>query len=84
MKRTPNGRGTVRVWARGQHRRREDGHDNGHLRVEFPLGSGSPAAARLVLIKNLTREPAQPSTLRRVEYLRRSVTSAMQRLYPDK
>jgi UDP-GlcNAc:undecaprenyl-phosphate GlcNAc-1-phosphate transferase len=78
-----NGQGSVRIWARGHHRRREDTLDSGLLRVEFPLGAGSPGPARLILIKNLTREPVQPYTLRRVEYLRRSVTSAMDRLYPS-
>ena len=76
-----NGSGSARIWARGHLRRRDDASDNGLLRIEIPLGAGNLNAAKLVLIKNLTLEPAQPFTLRRVEYLRRSVTSAMKRLY---
>ncbi len=78
-----NGSGCVRIWARGHHRRREDTSDNGLLRVEIPIGAGNPNAAKLILIKNLTLEPAQPYTLRRVEYLRRSVTSVIDKLYPS-
>jgi len=77
------GHSTVRVWARGQHRRQEDTRDNGMLRVEIPLGDGHPAKARLVLIKNLSHEPVQPFTLRRVEYLRRSMAEALNRLFPS-
>ena len=78
-----NGPESVRVWARGHHRRQADARDSGLLRIEIPLGNnGNPAEARLILLKNLTREPAQTHTLRRVEYLRRSVMSAMARLYP--
>lgn len=75
-----NGSGYVRVWVRGHHRRREDIQSNGMLRVEIPLGAGNPAASKLVLIKDLTQEPVHPNTLRRIEYLRRSVTGAMRRL----
>ena len=75
-----NGSGCVRIWARGHHRRSEDTSDDGLLRVEIPIGAGNPNAAKLVLIKNLTLEPVQPYTLRRVEYLRRSVTSALDKL----
>ncbi len=79
-----NGRSTVRVWARENHRQREeDTRDNGMLRMEIPLGDSKPAKARLVLIKNLSREPVQPFTLRRVEYLRRSVATAMNKLFPS-
>lgn len=78
-----NGDSTVRVWARGHHRRREDTRDNGMLRMEIPIGNGNPSKARLVLIKNLSKEPVQPFTLRRVEYLRRSVAAAMNKLFPS-
>jgi hypothetical protein len=53
------------------------------LRIEIPLGEGNFAMARLVLIKNLSQKPIQPSTLRRVEYLRRSVTATMKKLFPS-
>jgi len=82
--REDNGSGHLRVWARGHHRRHEDVQNNGMLRVEIPLGVGNPAASKLVLIKDLTQEPVHPNTLRRIEYLRRSVTGAMKRLYPSK
>jgi len=73
---------SVRVWARGYHRRREDTLDQGLLRIEIPIDGGIPDAAKLILIKNLTQDPFQPYTLRRVEYLRRSVVNAMHRLHP--
>ncbi len=73
--------GTRRVWSRGHHRREADVQGNGHLRIEIPLGSGISSAARLILIKDLSLEPIQPYTLRRVEYLRRSVMNAMKRLH---
>ena len=75
-----NGRERLRVWARGFHRRREDALGEGQLRIEFPLFADNAQAGRLVLIKNLTWEPIQPFTLRRVEYLRRSLVSAFVRL----
>jgi len=75
--------GLVWVWARGHHRRREDVLNDGMLRIEIPLGAGNPAKARLVLIKNLSLEPIQPFTLRRVEYLRRSAAAAMNKLFPS-
>jgi HEAT repeat protein len=53
------------------------------LRIDIPLGTGNPAKARLVLIKNLSREPIQPFTLRRVEYVRRSAADALNRLFPS-
>jgi UDP-GlcNAc:undecaprenyl-phosphate GlcNAc-1-phosphate transferase len=75
-----NGQERVRVWARGHHRRQEDALGEGQLRIEFPLRGGNPGAMRLVLLKNLSREPIQPFTLRRVEYLRRSLVNALTRL----
>jgi UDP-GlcNAc:undecaprenyl-phosphate GlcNAc-1-phosphate transferase len=76
-----NSRGeSVRVWARGHHRRQEDVQNDGLLYIEIPLEDGSPRSARLILVKNLTKEPIQPYTLRRVEYLRRSVKNAMKQL----
>jgi len=74
---------SVRIWARGYHRRREDALIVGLLRVEIPISDKRPAAARLILIKNLTQEAIQPYTMRRVEHLRRSVMNAMGRLHPD-
>ena len=77
-----NGPGLVRVWARGHHWRQEDIPNDGMLRIEIPLGVGNVNLFRLVLLKNLTWEPVHPYTLRRVEHLRRSVMSAMNRLHP--
>jgi UDP-GlcNAc:undecaprenyl-phosphate GlcNAc-1-phosphate transferase len=74
--------GLVRVWARGPHRRGEDVCNDSMLRIEIPLGMGNVNLFRLVLLKNLMREPVHPYTLRRVEHLRRSVMSAMNRLHP--
>jgi hypothetical protein len=74
---------SVRIWARGYHRRREDALSVGLLRVEIPINDKRPAAARLILIKNLTQGAIQPYTMRRVEHLRRSVMNAMGRLHPD-
>ncbi|MCE5283004.1 MAG: undecaprenyl/decaprenyl-phosphate alpha-N-acetylglucosaminyl 1-phosphate transferase, partial [Deltaproteobacteria bacterium] len=71
------------IWARGYHRRREDALSVGLLRVEIPINDKRPAAARLILIKNLAQEAIQPYTMRRVEHLRRSVMDAMGRLHPD-
>lgn len=73
-------RRSIRIWAREHLPGKEDAGDNGLLRVEIPIGGSNPTAAKLVLIKNMTLEPAQPYTLRRIEYLRRSVTGAMKRL----
>jgi len=70
------------VWVRGHHRRREDVLSDGMMRIEFPLVAGNPAKARLVLIKDLSLEPIQPFTLRRVESLRLSVAIAMNKLFP--
>lgn len=75
-----NGRERLRVWARGHHRRSDDTLGEGHLHIAFPLLAGDPKGGRLVLIKNLSWEPIQPFTLRRVEYLRRSLISAFARL----
>ena len=72
----------VRVWARGHHWRREDVLNDGMLRIEIPLGVGKVNLFRLVLLKNLSWEPVHPYTLRRVEHLRRSVMSAINRLHP--
>jgi UDP-GlcNAc:undecaprenyl-phosphate GlcNAc-1-phosphate transferase len=73
-------RGSVRVWARGHYRRKEDTCGNGFLRIEIPLEGPASRTARLILMKDLAQEPVQPYTLRRVEYLRRSVVKAMKRL----
>jgi len=71
----------IRIWARGHHRRQEDILNDGMLRIEIPIGAGNPAIARLVLIKNISLEPVQPFTLRRVEYLRRSATDSVNKLF---
>ncbi|MHB8158588.1 MAG: hypothetical protein ACYDEQ_14590, partial [Desulfocucumaceae bacterium] len=76
-----NSRGEgVWVWARGHHRRQEDVQNNGLLYIDIPLEDATPLSARLILVKDLSKEPIQPYTLRRVEYLRRSVRTAMKQL----
>jgi UDP-GlcNAc:undecaprenyl-phosphate GlcNAc-1-phosphate transferase len=76
-----NGHTTVRVWARGHHRRMEDARDNGMLRIEIPFDARNQAKCWLVLIKNISKEPIQPFTMRRVEYLRRSVDATINKLF---
>jgi UDP-GlcNAc:undecaprenyl-phosphate GlcNAc-1-phosphate transferase len=78
-----NGHSTLLVWARGCHRRQEDTQDKGLLHMEIPFGVGNPPSARLVLIKDLSYDPVQPFTLRRVEYLRRSLGVAISNLFPS-
>jgi hypothetical protein len=52
--------------------------------VELPLGSNRDAChGKLLLIKDLSREPIHPFTLRRVEHIRRSVTNALKRINRD-
>ncbi|MBA4423883.1 MAG: undecaprenyl/decaprenyl-phosphate alpha-N-acetylglucosaminyl 1-phosphate transferase [Syntrophus sp. (in: bacteria)] len=74
---------SIRIWTREHLDIRDNTGDDGLLRIEIPIGVGNPTAAKFVLFKNLTLEPAQPYTLRRVEYLRRSVTGAVKRLNPS-
>ncbi len=72
----------VRIWTRGHYRRETDVSPANMFRVELPVGAGALFSlnCRLVLIKDLQREPLEPYTLRRVEHLRRSLTDAIQRL----
>ncbi len=76
-----NGQGAVLVWAREHRWQQEDVCDHGHLRVEIPLGLKNLSEAKLILIKDLQREPIQPYTLRRVENLRHSLSFAFHRLW---
>ncbi len=66
-----------RVWTRDENLRWEDVSDKGIFRIEIPLVAGTLSVGRLVLMKDLTLDPMQPYTLRRVEYLRRSITEAL-------
>ena len=74
----------VRIWTRGYYRRGTATSTWHFLKVEIPLGNeGDLCPARLVLFKDMRREPFRPFTLRRVEHLRRSVTRAMEKLLGD-
>lgn len=75
-----NRSGIVRVWTRGYTRRRDDVSNKGLFRIEFPLGSGNFAASRLVIMKDVSKNPIPPYTMRRAEYLRRSITTAMKNM----
>jgi len=54
------------------------------MRIEVPVSVGNPVNVRLALFKNVTDEDIQPFTLRRVEYLRRSVKTALTKIYSSK
>jgi UDP-GlcNAc:undecaprenyl-phosphate GlcNAc-1-phosphate transferase len=68
---------TVRIWVRGYYRRATDGLSDGMLKIDLPLGSNG---ARLLLMKNLRRDPLNYYTLRRLEHLRRTLLSNLSRL----
>ena len=69
---------TVRIWTRGYYRRESDGErPDGILRIDLPLDSNG---ARLLLMKDLARDPLNYYTLRRLEHLRRTLLSNLARL----
>jgi UDP-GlcNAc:undecaprenyl-phosphate GlcNAc-1-phosphate transferase len=66
-----------RVWTRDEKLRWENVSDKGIFRIEIPLIAGTLSVGSLVMMKDLTLNPMDPYTLRRVEYLRRSITEAL-------
>jgi len=66
-----------RLWTRDDKLKWEDVPDKGIFRIEIPLVAKTLSMGRLVMMKDLTLNPMQPYTLRRVEYLRRSITEAL-------
>jgi hypothetical protein len=66
-----------RVWMRDEKLRWENVSDKGIFRIEIPLVAGTLNVGKLVMMKDLKLNPMDPYTLRRVEYLRRSITEAL-------
>ena len=80
MKTQENG-SDVWVWTRGHYRRAADIDSEHFLKVDLPLCNGEGTIfGRLLLVKDIRREPLPPYVLTRVEHLRRSVTGAMKRM----
>ena len=76
------GEADVRIWARGYYRRGNDTSTHQFLKIDIPLGNyGNIHPPRLVLFKDIKREPIQRFTMQRLENLRRSVTSVMENLH---
>ncbi|MBN2439499.1 MAG: undecaprenyl/decaprenyl-phosphate alpha-N-acetylglucosaminyl 1-phosphate transferase, partial [Deltaproteobacteria bacterium] len=63
---------TVRIWVNGHYRRATDCLPDGMLKIDLPLDSNG---ARLLLMKDLRRDPLNYYTLRRLEHLRRTLLS---------
>jgi UDP-GlcNAc:undecaprenyl-phosphate GlcNAc-1-phosphate transferase len=78
--RNENRQGIVRTWTLGHNRRHEDISYKKLFRVEIPLNAGETCMGMLVLMKDVVLNPLRPHTLRRVEYLRRSITAAMKEI----
>ncbi len=70
------------IWVRGFYRRRSDVQREDLLKIEFPLfaKNGGRELGLLILIKDVRRNPLDYYTFRRLENLRRSLTSALTRL----
>jgi len=70
------------IWVRGFYRRRTDITREDLLKIEFPLftRNGGRELGLLILIKDIRRNPLDYYTFRRLEHLRRSLTSALTRL----
>jgi len=70
------------TWVRGFYRRRTDITREDLLKIEFPLfaRNGGRELGLLILIKDVRRNPLDYYTFRRLENLRRSLTSALTRL----
>jgi hypothetical protein len=76
------GEAGVRIWTRGYFRRESDTSTRQFLKMEIPLGSnGDLRPPRLVLFKDIKRNPLQRYTMQRVENLRRAMTSVLERLH---
>jgi len=71
--------GTAWVWTRGYYRRLTDIQKEEMLKIDLPL-HGNGNGARLILMKDLGRDPLQYYTLRRLEHLRRTLRHNLTRL----
>ena len=71
--------GTAWVWTRGYYRRLTDVQKEEMLKIDLPL-HGNGNGARLILMKDLGRDPLQYYTLRRLEHLRRTLRQNLTRL----
>jgi hypothetical protein len=71
--------GTAWVWTRGYYRRLTDIQKEEMLKIDLPL-HGNGNGARLILMKDLGRDPLQYYTLRRLGHLRRTLRHNLTRL----
>jgi UDP-GlcNAc:undecaprenyl-phosphate/decaprenyl-phosphate GlcNAc-1-phosphate transferase len=71
------GEETVQIWARGYYKRTTDGSWDRMLKIDLPLDSNG---ARLLLMKDLRRDPLSYYTFRRLEHLRRTILFNLSRL----
>ena len=58
----------------------EEVSNQGIFRIEIPLNIGKSWMGKLIMLKDLTLNSIQPYTLRRVEYLRRSIIVAVKKI----
>ncbi len=70
---------TVWTWARGYYRRHTDIVKEEMLKVDLPLNANGNGS-RLILMKDLSLDPLNYYTFRRLEHLRRSLRSNLSRL----
>jgi len=69
----------VWIWTRGYYRRATDLRKDEMLRIDLPLHSNGNGT-RLILMKDLGRDPLNYYTLRRLEHLRRTLCYNLSRL----
>ena len=69
----------VWMWSRGYYRRQTDVQKDEMLRIDLPLHKNGNGA-HLILMKDLSRDPLQYFTLRRLEHLRRTIRYNLTRL----
>jgi UDP-GlcNAc:undecaprenyl-phosphate/decaprenyl-phosphate GlcNAc-1-phosphate transferase len=66
-----------RIWM-SEDKKMENGNSNqGIFYIEIPLMNEKFCLGKLVMMKDVTLNPVQPYTMRRVEYLRLSITTAL-------
>ncbi len=68
---------SIWTWTRGHYRRKTDMFGDGILKIDLPLNANG---MRLLLMKDLRRDPLNYYTLRRLEHLRRTLLSNLARL----
>ncbi len=66
-----------KIWTRDNHKIREGNSDQGIFLIEIPLMNEKSCRGKLVMMKDVSLNPIQPYTLRRVEYLRLSIKAAI-------